>query len=129
MNGRYRISERLQAYYDGELSGLARWRFQRRLARDPAARQELHALEETGRFLGIAVSNILFALNVERVVFTGGMTGSRMMLLKPIRDEAKRRVFPLIFKGVKIVFSKVGNDAGLIGAAGWALHRAEGDDA
>ena len=51
MNGRDRISERLQAYYDGELGGLARWRFQRRLARDPAAREELHALEETGRFL------------------------------------------------------------------------------
>ena len=51
MSGRDRISERLQAYHDGELSGLARWRFERRLARDPAARQELLALEETGRFL------------------------------------------------------------------------------
>jgi anti-sigma factor RsiW len=46
-----RISERLQAYYDGEIHGLARWRFERRLARDPAAKQQLSALEETSRLL------------------------------------------------------------------------------
>ena len=46
-----RISEQLQAYYDGEIHGLARWRFERRLARDLAARQQLSALEETGRLL------------------------------------------------------------------------------
>ena len=51
MSARDRISERLQAYYDGELRGLARWRVERRLARDPAARGELLALEETGRLL------------------------------------------------------------------------------
>jgi anti-sigma factor RsiW len=51
VSARDRINERLQAYYDGELRGLARWRFERRLARDPAARQELLALEETGRLL------------------------------------------------------------------------------
>jgi anti-sigma factor RsiW len=51
VSARERISERLQAYYDGELRGLARWRVERRLARDPDARRELLALEETGRFL------------------------------------------------------------------------------
>jgi anti-sigma factor RsiW len=51
VSARDRINLRLQAYYDGELRGLARWRFERRLARDPAARQELLALEETGRLL------------------------------------------------------------------------------
>ena len=51
MSARDRISERLHAYYDGELRGLARWRFERRLARDPVARRELEALEETGRFI------------------------------------------------------------------------------
>lgn len=51
MSARDRINEQLQAYYDGELHGLARWRVERRLARDPAARQELLAFEETGRLL------------------------------------------------------------------------------
>lgn len=51
MSARDRRSERLHAYYDGELRGLARWRLERRLARDPEARRELEALEETGRLI------------------------------------------------------------------------------
>ena len=34
----------LHAYHDGELRGLARWRFERRLARCPELRHELQAL-------------------------------------------------------------------------------------
>ena len=78
-------------------------------------------VEETGRYLGIAVMNMLHILNVEMVVFTGGMTAAGALLLRPIREEARRRTFPLAMRGVKIVFSRMGNDAGLIGAAGLAL--------
>jgi anti-sigma factor RsiW len=51
VSARERIDLRLQAYYDGELRGLARWRFERRLTRDPAAQEEFRALQETGRLL------------------------------------------------------------------------------
>ena len=80
-------------------------------------------IEETGRYLGVAVMNVLHILNVELVVFTGGMTAAGAMLLKPIREEARRRTFPLAMKGVRILFSRMGDDTGLIGAAGWALKR------
>ena len=56
MRARDKTSERLQAYYDGELRGLARWRFERRLERDPALQGELFALEETGRLLRLVDS-------------------------------------------------------------------------
>jgi anti-sigma factor RsiW len=36
----------LHAYHDGELRGLARWRFERRLARSPALQRELRGLSE-----------------------------------------------------------------------------------
>jgi anti-sigma factor RsiW len=36
--------ERLQAYHDGELTALARWRFERQLRRSPALQRELAAL-------------------------------------------------------------------------------------
>ncbi len=51
MSARDGRSERLHAYHDGELRGVARWRFERRLARDPAAGEELLALAEMGRLL------------------------------------------------------------------------------
>ncbi len=38
----------LQAYYDGELRGLSRWRFERRLSRSPALRAELESLRQLG---------------------------------------------------------------------------------
>ncbi len=38
----------LQAYHDGELRGLTRWRFERRVRRSPALRRELEALARVG---------------------------------------------------------------------------------
>ena len=43
-----RDSEALSAYHDGELRGLARWRFERRLRRDPQLRRELELLRRVG---------------------------------------------------------------------------------
>ena len=43
--GREREDAQLVAYHDGELRGLAHWRFERRLRRDPALRRELERLE------------------------------------------------------------------------------------
>ena len=43
--------ERLHAYHDGELRGLARWRFERRLQREPALRRELDELGRLGALL------------------------------------------------------------------------------
>jgi anti-sigma factor RsiW len=45
---RNRGFEELSAYHDGELRGLARWRFERRLRRDPRLRQELEWLRRVG---------------------------------------------------------------------------------
>ena len=78
-------------------------------------------MEETGTFLGIAAANMMNCLDPEMVVFGGGMTAAGNMLLTPIRAEAKRRAIPAVYHGCRIVFAKLGNNAGLIGAAGCAL--------
>lgn len=88
------------------------------LAGDATARE---IIEETGRYLAVAATNMLHILNPEMVVFVGGMTGAGDMLLNPIREEVKRRAFAPSFEGVQIVFGSLGNDAGLIGAAGCAF--------
>ncbi len=46
-----KIWERLHAYHDGELRGLSRWRFERKLRRDPVLRRELEALGRVGVLL------------------------------------------------------------------------------
>ena len=40
----------LNAYYDGELSGLRRWIFERRLARSPRLRAELEELKRVSQW-------------------------------------------------------------------------------
>lgn len=48
---RRRETEELNAYQDGELPFYRRWRVERRLASDPAARRELASLAELGALL------------------------------------------------------------------------------
>jgi glucokinase len=79
--------------------------------------------DETGKYLGVAVVNMLNVLDPEMVIFSGGMTASGDALLNPIKEEAARRACGLGLKGVSIVFGTLGNDAGLIGAAGCAFSR------
>ena len=43
--------EELHAYHDGELRGLARWRFERRLRREPELRQQLDRLAGLGNLV------------------------------------------------------------------------------
>jgi hypothetical protein len=49
-----RTAVRLQAYHDGELSGLARWWFEQRLRSSPALRAELAALARVGDWVRAA---------------------------------------------------------------------------
>ena len=85
----------------------------------------VNIIEETGRYLGIAIINIMHVLNPEMIVLTGGMTGSGELLMNPIRQLIGQRAFEASYKDTKIVFSELGNDAGIIGAAGCLLKESE----
>ena len=43
--------EQLCAYHDGELGGVARWLFERRLRRSPELQQELEELDQIGKLV------------------------------------------------------------------------------
>ena len=85
----------------------------------------LDVIEETGRYLGIAILNIMHVLNPEMVVLAGGMIGSGKLLMDPIRRVTTERAFEASYQDTKIVFSQLGNDAGIIGAAGCLLRALE----
>jgi len=87
-------------------------------AGDATARE---VMEATGRYLGIAAANMINVLNPEMIVFGGGVTAAGDILLDPIREEAKKRAIDVAYDACSIVFATLGNDAGLIGAAGCAL--------
>lgn len=76
---------------------------------------------ETGCYLGIGIVNILHTLNPARVVLAGGLTGAGELLMRPVRETVEKRALPDTQRNLVICFAALGEDAGLIGAAGCAL--------
>ncbi|MGR3318984.1 MAG: ROK family protein [Candidatus Anammoxibacter sp.] len=82
-------------------------------------------MAETGRYIGICVVNIMHTLNPDIIVIGGGMSAARDLLIHPMREEIKKRSYRFASKYTNVIFGKLGNNAGLIGAAGWALKTLE----
>jgi glucokinase len=85
----------------------------------------LDIIRETGQYLGIALINIMHILNPAVIVLAGGMIGSGELLMAPIREIVKQKAFEASYEDTKIVFSELGNGAGIIGAAGCLLKELE----
>jgi glucokinase-like ROK family protein len=74
-------------------------------------------ISEVGRYLGVAISNLIDLLNVELVVLGGGVTASGEVLLVPTLDEVKRRSLAPPYDSCQIVAGALGPAARVIGSA------------
>lgn len=83
-------------------------------------------LQQAGRYLGIAVGNILGVISPQRVIFAGGVSGAGDLLLRPIVQTINERVHVIPLQKVEFVLAELGINGGLIGAALWARRRCEG---
>jgi glucokinase len=72
---------------------------------------------EAGFYLGLALANLVSTLNPETIVIGGGLSGAGELLLKPARATMRRWGQPLAVRQVRIVRSRLGTRAGLLGAA------------
>lgn len=90
----------------------------------------LSIIDETSRWLGIAVTTLVHTVDPGSVVLGGAMNfggaecsiGQRF--LAGIRKEFQERTFPNVYAGTKINFATLGSDAGYLGAAGYAKKQA-----
>jgi glucokinase len=89
---------------------------------DQAARR---VLQEVGTNLGLGVANIVSLLNPEVVVLGGGLAGIGNQLLAPLRKAVRQWGQPLSRRQVRIVISRLGDEAGILGAARYAMLRME----
>lgn len=81
---------------------------------DVAARE---IIEEAGRFLGLGLANLVSIINPKVIVIGGGVAAAGNLLLGPARQTMKQWAQPLAVKQVRIVRSRLGVRAGLIGVA------------
>ncbi|MCL6472706.1 MAG: ROK family protein [Firmicutes bacterium] len=97
---------------------------------EAAQKQDKVALEvfcEAGFWLGIGLNNIINIFNPELVVIGGGAAEAGELLLAPARDVVAERTLHPNQDVARIVLSKLGNRAGMLGAAalvfnGLSLH-------
>jgi glucokinase len=82
-------------------------------------------LERVGRDLGRGVANIVSLLNPEVVVLGGGLAAAGEFLLKPMRRAVRKWGQPLASRQVRITRTRLGEDAGILGAARYALLKLE----
>lgn len=73
--------------------------------------------KETGEYIGIALSGVVNMLNPELIIIGGGVSKAGSLLIKSIRDTVRKRSVAVAKDIVKIKTSKLGNDAGVLGAA------------
>jgi glucokinase len=81
---------------------------------DPIA---IECFKEVGYWLGIGINNIVNIFNPEIIAVGGGMAGAGELVLKPARDVVARQSLHPNKDVVSIVKAKLGNNAGLFGAA------------
>lgn len=67
-----------------------------------------------GKHLGVGLANIVDILNPELIVLSGSIVNAGDLILKPAIKVMKQRAFSPV---CKVVISKLGSDAGVIGAA------------
>lgn len=84
---------------------------------DPLART---LVKETGRYLGAGVASIINAFNPCRVVLGGGVIEGIPELVEMVKNFTRKRALEAAVERVEIVKTKLGGDAGVIGAASLA---------
>jgi glucokinase len=86
-----------------------------RLARD--------IFEETGRYLGIALANVLNLLDLETIIIGGRVARAGDMLLQPTIHEVSKMALRAAYYPVHILQARHGDRAGVIGAAKTVFNR------
>jgi glucokinase len=81
---------------------------------DPLA---LKAFERVGKALGIAIANVVHLLGLSRIVLGGRFTRAWELFRVPLAEELHRRLTMFPPAAVSVVPARLGDDAGLLGAA------------
>ncbi len=89
-------------------------------AGEGAARDVFHAM---GRALGTALVALQNALDLDAIVFTGGISASFDLIEPGVRAGLEARPFTPLLAEVPLLVSTVGEHAGVIGAAHLAKYR------
>ena len=78
---------------------------------------------KAANYLGVGMVNLVNIFNPEMIIAGGGMAKMGDPLLNPARQVVRERAFSLSAQAVRIVPAQLGDDAGVLGAAIFALQQ------
>ena len=83
----------------------------------------LDVIARAGAYLGVGMVNLVNIFNPEMIVVGGAVADLGDLLLDPARQVVKERAFRLSAQSVRIVPAQLGGEAGVYGAAAFALEQ------
>ncbi len=89
---------------------------------DPLA---MRVLSQASHYLGIGMINLVNIFNPDMIVLGGGMSELGELFIAPTRKMVAERAFPVSSRSVRIVTAQLGNEAGVYGAAAFAIDRSK----
>ena len=93
-------------------------------AAEQGCTQALKIWEDTGRYLGVGISNAVLLLDLDTIVLTGGVSGAAPYFMPALEQVLANQQFRTPFDRMRLIVSKDPNMGG-IGAALYAIHRAQ----
>ena len=70
--------------------------------------------------------NIVNAFNPEMIILGGGMAGLESLYVEPAKKLVMERAFSISARNLSIVTAQLGNEAGVYGAAAYAIEQQTG---
>ncbi|MCY2936412.1 MAG: ROK family protein [Planctomycetota bacterium] len=80
----------------------------------------IRLMDETAYYLAVGAVSLMNVIDPDMILFSGGMIAAGERFLTKIQNNVKRLAFPVPGSKCKVEFAQLGNNAGFIGAAGWA---------
>ena len=77
----------------------------------------IETLREAARFLGLGLASAINLYNPQRIILGGGVIEAVPMLLQIAAPLARGEALPVPGRAVEIVAAKLGDNAGIVGAA------------
>ena len=77
----------------------------------------LRAWERVGSILGVGLANITALMDIRKFVIGGGISAAGELIFRPAMMQLHRSTLPSMHDGLEIVPARLGNKAGIYGAA------------
>lgn len=78
-------------------------------------------LVEAGELLGVALSAVMNIMDLRVSIIGGGISAAGDFVMKATQDSVRRHVLKPLRKDIKVLPAQLGNEAGLLGAAGLVM--------